>query len=84
VTALPDDLAEEFAGKGEIVHRLKLSDAHFRRLLDDNHALWKEIQQIQKGIRPAEDQALETLEKRRLVLLDEIAAIIAKAEAPHS
>lgn len=80
MTALPDDLAEEFAGKSDVIHRLKQSDAHFRRLLDDNHTLWKEIQQIQKGLRPAEDEALETLEKRRLALLDEIAAIVAKAE----
>ena len=80
MTALPDDLAEEFAGKAEIIHRLKLQDAHFRRLLDDNHGLWKQIQQIQKGIAPAEDEALETLEKQRLAILDEIARLIAKAE----
>jgi uncharacterized protein len=81
MTALPDDLAEEFAGKGEIIHRLKLEDGRFRRLLEDNHTLWKEIQQIQKGIAPAEDEALETLEKKRLVVLDELASAIAAAEA---
>lgn len=80
MTALPDDLAEEFAGKADIIHRLKLENGHFRRLLDDNHTLWKEIQQIQKDIAPADDEALETLEKKRLKLLDEIAAMIADAE----
>jgi len=80
MTKLSDDLAEEFAGREEQIHALKTKDAHFRRLLEDNHTLWKEIQQIQKGIAPAEDEALETLEKRRLALLDEIAAMIAAAE----
>lgn len=80
MTALPDDLAEEFAGKADIIHRLKLENGHFRRLLEENHTLWKEIQQIQKDIAPADDEALETLEKKRLKLLDEIAAMIADAE----
>jgi hypothetical protein len=77
---LSNDLSEEFADKAEIIHALKQSDPHFARLLDDNHALWKEIQQIQKGLAPAEDEAWETLEKKRLAVLDEIAARIAAAE----
>lgn len=81
MTTVSDDLIEEFGDKGELIHALKLRDSHFRRLLEDNHALWKEIQQIQKGIAPAEDEALETLEKRRLVVLDQIASAIANAQS---
>jgi uncharacterized protein len=81
MTALPESLSEEFAGNAETIHALKQTDAHFRRLLEDNHTLWKEIQQIQKGIVPAEDEALETLEKKRLAVLDQIAAMVAKAKA---
>lgn len=81
MTELSQDLAEEFAGKADVIHRLKTESAHFRTLLERNHELWKEIQQIQKGIQPAEDEALETLEKKRLVVLDEIASMIADAEA---
>lgn len=73
-------LSEEFAGQGERIHTLKQSDAHFRRLLEQNHELWKEIQQIQKNIQPASDEALETLEKRRLLILDDIAARLRKPD----
>ena len=73
-------LAEEFAGHAATIHTLKTSNAHFRALMERNHALWLEIKDIQDGRKPTADDVLETLEKRRLALLDEIAAIIAKAE----
>jgi uncharacterized protein YdcH (DUF465 family) len=72
-------LAEEFAGEGETIHKLKVSDPHFKSLMEHNHDLWTQIQKIQNGLTPASDQTLETLEKQRLRLLDEIAQAIAKA-----
>ena len=71
---LDQALAEEFADKSDAIHALKASDPGFRALLEQNHDLWKQIQQIQKGITPAADETLEDLEKRRLVVLDEIGA----------
>lgn len=71
---LDDALAEEFADKADAIHALKATDGRFRDLLEQNHQLWKQIQQIQKGIAPAEDAVLEELEKSRLLVLDEIAA----------
>lgn len=73
-TNLDQALAEEFPDKAEAIHALKATDPEFRELLEQNHDLWKQIQQIQKGIAPAEDAVLEALEKRRLAVLDEIAA----------
>ena len=66
-TRLDQALAEEFADRAEAVHALKASNPGFSDLLEQNHDLWKQIQQIQKGIAPAEDTVLEELEKRRLV-----------------
>lgn len=80
MATLPHDLEEEFPDKAELIQRLEGENAHFANLLTKNHTLWKEIQQIQKGIQPAEDEALETLEKQRLAVLDEIAAMLAQAE----
>jgi len=76
-THLDQALAEEFADKAEAIHALKASSADFRALLENNHDLWKQIQRIQKGLAPADDTVLEELEKRRLVLLDQIGARIA-------
>jgi uncharacterized protein YdcH (DUF465 family) len=75
-THLDNALSEEFADKAEAIHALKASDPRFRDLLEQNHDLWKRIQQIQKGIAPADDAVLEDLEKRRLLILDQIAAQI--------
>ncbi len=73
-------LSEEFAGHAAEIHALKISDAHFRGLLERNHKLWKEIQQIQKGIQPTSDEQLHTLEKQRLAVLDEIALRLKSAD----
>jgi uncharacterized protein YdcH (DUF465 family) len=78
---LDNALAEEFAGHGATIHKLKLADPDFRALMEQNHALWAQIQNIQHDVTPAEDGVRHDLEKRRLKLLDEIAARIAKAEA---
>ena len=53
----------------------------FKSLMEKNHQLWTQIQNIQNGVTPAADVTLETLEKQRLQLLDEIAASVRKAEA---
>lgn len=66
-------LVEEFAGQGAAIHRLKTSDPQFASLMERNHGLWKQIQQIQKGLEPTEDAVLAQLEKQRLAVLDEIA-----------
>lgn len=77
---LDQALAEEFAGHGETIHKLKVSDPGFKALMEQNHALWQQIQAIQNDTAPADDRVRHDLEKRRLALLDEIAARIAEAE----
>jgi len=74
-------LAEEFAGQAEAIHALKAKDAHFAALMERNHGLWKQIQQIQKGLEPVEDAVLAQLEKQRLSVLDAIAAKLRAASA---
>jgi uncharacterized protein len=72
-------LSEEFAGKSAEIHALKASDPAFKALLERNHDLWAEIRGIQESIQPAEDAVLEDLEKRRLLVLDEISARLLRA-----
>lgn len=79
---LDQALAEEFAGHGEAIRRLKFSDPHFRVLMEQNHSLWQEIRKIEANIEPASDNYLETLRKRRLKILDEIAVTLA-AQGRH-
>lgn len=74
-------LAEEFAGHADAIHTLKTTSAHFRSLLEQNHEIWRQIQNIQSGVAPTSDDHLTNLEKQRLRLLDEIAKAVAAAES---
>lgn len=73
-------LAEEFSGHGETIHKLKMENNHFAKLLHQNHELWTEIHNIQTNVTPSSDEILDVLEKKRLSILDEIGAIIRGAE----
>lgn len=75
------DLADLFPEDAEVLHRLKLESAHFRRLADEHHALTKQIEQIEEDIAPGSDERLEELKKERLAALDAIAALIAEAKS---
>jgi uncharacterized protein YdcH (DUF465 family) len=79
-THLDRALSEEFAGRSAEIHALKASDPLFMALLERNHDLWVNIQKIQEIIQPAEDAVLEELEKRRLLVLDEISTRLQQAK----
>lgn len=74
-------LAEEFAGHGETIHKLKVANPAFKSMMERNHAIWLEIHRIESGEAAASDHFLESLKKQRLAVLDEISAVIAKAES---
>jgi len=71
------DLHNAFPQDSEILHALKLDNAHFRTLSEQYEALVKEIQRIETDVEPADDVRLEGLKKERLALLDEVAGLIA-------
>jgi uncharacterized protein YdcH (DUF465 family) len=75
------DLATEFPGDIEILHELKLADAHFRGVSDRYHDINREIHRIETSVEPASDERLEGLKKQRLTMLDEVAQVIVKARA---
>ena len=75
------DLHSEFPNDGEILHQLKLSDERYPTLADEYHALNKEIQRIENGIEASSDDRLEELKKQRLLMLDEVSAMIGRTKA---
>ena len=76
----PHELADEFPNDHALLHELKLSNPHFVTLSDRYHAVNGEIHRIEAGIESTSDEFAESLKKQRLSLIDEIAAIIAKAK----
>ena len=72
---VPHELHEEFPDAADILHKLKLGDAHFSRLAERH----REIHRIESGVEAASDERTEALKKERLSILDQVAAIIADA-----
>ena len=75
------DLHAEFPNDGAILHNLKMSDQHFRTISDQYHDINKEIHRIEAEVEAASDERSEELKKQRLLILDEVAAMISKAKA---
>ncbi len=79
MTHTPHELAEEFPGDTEVLHNLKMENAHFRKLSDEYHTINREIHRIEIEVEPASDEAWEDLKKQRLLLKDQIALMIREA-----
>jgi uncharacterized protein YdcH (DUF465 family) len=77
----PNDLRDEFPEAVDVLHQLKVHDAHFATLAERYHDLNREIHRIESDLEPASDARAEALKKQRLALLDDISAIVAKAKA---
>jgi uncharacterized protein YdcH (DUF465 family) len=76
----PHDLHSEFPEAGDVLHRLKLEDAHFVTLADRYHEVNGEIHRSEAEVEPVSDEHADELKKRRLALLDEIAAMVTAAQ----
>lgn len=77
----PHELAAEFPNDHALLHDLKMNNPHFVTLADGYHTVNGEIHRIEAGIENTSDEYAETLKKQRLALVDEIAAMLAKAKA---
>lgn len=77
----PHELADEFPNDHALLHQLKLSDNHFVTLSDRYHEVNDEIHRIESGVENTSDDYAETLKKKRLALVDEIATIVSKARS---
>ena len=77
----PHELGAVFSKDADLLHVLKMSDAHFVKLADKYHTINREVHRIDAEVDAASDERLETLKKQRLALLDEITAIVNRARA---
>lgn len=81
MTHIPQDLHNAFPADADVLRRLKAEDAHFQALAARFEELDAEADRIDQGLEAASDDRLELIKKHRLVLLDEIAPIVAAARA---
>ncbi|MEW6728939.1 MAG: YdcH family protein [Pseudomonadota bacterium] len=70
------DLAHEFPEHKERIHQLKMDDAHFARLFDEYNDLTNRIEVLENNGAPVADESLEDMKKQRLMLKDELYAML--------
>ncbi len=73
------DLIHEFPEHKETIHKLKVSNNHFRRLFDEYHEVDHEVHRVETGAENTDDDTLTEFRKKRLLLKDELFAIINEA-----
>jgi uncharacterized protein len=78
----PHELHDEFPDDAEAIHALKQGNPHFAKLAGDYHTVNREIHRIESEVAPASDDALETLKKSRLKLVDDLAGLIRGQKKP--
>ncbi|MGI9366292.1 MAG: YdcH family protein [Rhizobiaceae bacterium] len=76
---VPHELAEEFPDKIDTMHDLKMRNAHFAKLSEEYHELNRQIHRVETGIEPTSEMFETELRKKRMMLKDEIAGMLAKA-----
>ena len=75
----PHDLTEEFPAEATKISALKETDAHFAKLVDEYHEVNGEVHRAETNVTPTDPMAETELRKKRAVLKDEIARILAQA-----
>jgi uncharacterized protein len=73
---LAHQLTEEFPDAVQILHVLKEQDSHFAHLAETYDKVNETVQRMEANIEPADDFTMEKLKKKRLALIDEIAALL--------
>lgn len=74
----PHELHEEFPDHAEKLTDLKTADAHFAKLADEYHEINRAVHRAETDVEPTDDLHLTELRKQRVVLKDEIYAILSQ------
>lgn len=73
----PHELLEDFPGKAEAIHALRGTNEHFRKLADSYHEVNRALHRAETRVDPISEEEEGKLRRQRLVLKDQIAALLA-------
>ena len=65
----------------ELITKLKTSDRHFSHLYEKHHLLDQKIQKMEAHAEPSTPEKIEILKKEKLLLKDQIYAVLKKTNA---
>ena len=78
---LHQSFIEEFSDFKEQIERLILSSSEFNTLLGEYREIDEEVMKVEQNVSPLSDIEAEKLKKRRLMLKDELFAMLKAASA---
>ncbi|MEM8822306.1 MAG: YdcH family protein [Pseudomonadota bacterium] len=78
---VPHELAEEFPDAIALMSRLKVEAPHFAKLADEYHEVNRKIHRAETNVQPCSEEHEQMLRRQRMRLKDEIAGVLARAEA---
>ena len=67
----------------DLITQLKTTDNHFVRLFDEHNAMDQRIQNMEDRIEPATPEEIDVLKKEKLLLKDQLYAILKSAESAN-
>jgi uncharacterized protein YdcH (DUF465 family) len=73
------DLVHELPEYKDKIHEMKTSNAHFAKLFGEYDEVDHEIRRIEQEIETPSDEYTEELKKKRLLLKDELFAMLKEA-----
>jgi len=76
----PHELQDEFPDQRQLIERLTKTNYEFGRLAAAYDEVNRHIWRIESEDEPTTDDVLEKLKKRRLLLRDDIAALLTKEQ----
>lgn len=74
----PHELADDFPGQTDAIHNLKLSNAHFAKLVDEYHETNRAVHRAETGVEPTDSIHETAMRKTRMRLKDEIAHMLSQ------
>lgn len=79
--AAPHAIHEEFPNDAQRIHDLKVSNAHFARLLEEYDSINDEVAAAETLVKPVSEDTEKQLRRQRTLLKDQIARMIASVES---
>jgi uncharacterized protein YdcH (DUF465 family) len=73
-------LHDEFPQAAAGLHQLKLESPRFNAVAERYDSLNRDINRIEAGLEAGSDERVEALKKQRLVLLDQVSAMLAEVQ----
>lgn len=70
------DLVHEFPEYKDRIHALKTGNHHFAKLFEEYHEVNREVLRIEQEIEPVSDEYAEGMKKKRLLLKDQLYAML--------